>query len=390
METNVTSTPPSPESSDFIVLDIVAFLSILWRRKLLVVGMGLLGFAVAVGVSYTRPKIFEATLRFMPPSRPSGPLSLVTGHSNGEEYRAMLNSNTIADDVVDRLDLVHIFKVEDAYTARKVLHTMAKFTIDSNNFISVAVSSTDPKLAAAISNEFYAALYRKEDAQSAIEAQHRLKYMSGPLELERQQLAVAEDALRDAQQKTGLVLPAAQGALGVQQVASLRSRVSDLQSQLATALVGSTNENPRVVTLRSQIANLQGQIASLQGHNTQSDAPGRLPELGLEVQRREREVRFHTATVESLTKALETTQATESYTPGFILVDPAEVPRNKVSPSRWKWALAGGFLFAIGAALWVLASGLYRRWWMTPDGMATAARWKRSWHSAEPRAGYAA
>ena len=382
MGTTVTSTT-TPLSSDYVVLDPVIYLSVLWRRKFRLLGVGLLGFALAAGLSYTRPKLYEATLRFLPPTRASLPFVISLGRTSGEEYRAMLNSDTIADDVVAHLDLVHAFHAKDAYAARDIVRGMAKFNIDTNNFISITITSKDPKMVAPIANEFYAALYRKEEASSAAESQHRLNFMAGPLELEHQRLSAAEDALRDAQQKTGLVLPGAQGALGVQQVASLRNRVSDLQTQLASAMVGSTEQNPRVITLRSQIANLQGQIQSLQGGNTQSDSPGRLPQLALEVQRREREVSFHASTFESLTKALETSQMTESYTPGFILVDPAEEPRKKISPSHARWAMIGGFLGFLFALLSTLIRTIYGEWSRSPSGATVLAKARQSWRRGQ-------
>ena len=199
--------------------------------------------------------------------------------------------------------------------------------------------------------------------------------MAGPLQIERGRLSAAEDALRDAQEKTGLVLPGTQASLGVQQVAGLRQRISDLELQLATARVGATDENPFVISLRSQIANLQGQVAALESKSTQSNSPAKLPQLSLEIQRLEREVAGHNATLEALSRATQATQMQDSYTPSLSLIDPAIPNKRKVSPERKQYALVGlvlGFAFGL---VHVLGTALYRRWKRSPRTLALKAEW---------------
>lgn len=369
-------TPPATLTrGDYIVLDVLQYLYELWRRKWTVLLWTLSVAVLASAYSYTQPKIYVAYVRFIPPTRTSGLGYFSLTHSYGDEYRAMLTSNTVAFDVVEHQHLMDYFKVQTRDQARNILAGMARFDLDANGFIVITVFSKEPETSVRIANEFYNALYRLNEQIATKEAEHRLNFMAGPLQIERARLSAAEDALRDAQEKTGLVLPGAQASLGVQQVAGLRQRISDLELQLATARVGATDENPFVISLRSQIANLQGQAAALENKSTQSNSPAKLPQLSLEIQRLEREVAGHNATLEALSRATQATQMQDSYTPSLSLIDPAIPNKRKVTPERKQYALVGlvlGFAFGL---IHVLGSALYRRWERSPRTLALKAEW---------------
>ena len=369
-------TPPATLTrGDYIVLDVLQYLYELWRRKWTVLLWTLTVAVLASAYSYTQPKIYVAYVRFIPPTRTSGLGYFSLTHSYGDEYRAMLTSNTVAFDVVEHQHLMDYFKVQTRDQARNILAGMARFDLDANGFIVITVFSKEPETSVRIANEFYNALYRLNEQIATKEAEHRLNFMAGPLQIERARLSAAEDALRDAQEKTGLVLPGTQASLGVQQVAGLRQRISDLELQLATARVGATDENPFVISLRSQIANLQGQAAALENKSTQSNSPAKLPQLSLEIQRLEREVAGHNATLEALSRATQATQMQDSYTPSLSLIDPAIPNKRKVTPERKQYALVGlvlGFAFGL---IHVLGSALYRRWGRSPRTLALKAEW---------------
>ncbi|WP_074653047.1 hypothetical protein [Terriglobus roseus] len=326
------------------------YLQALWQKKLLLVLVPLLSGAILLGISYTRPKLYVSTVRFMPPARASATLLFAIGRSSGDEYRAELSSRTIGLDVVDHQHLIEYFKAKDADTAFAIVSGMSKFATDNNNFLTITVTSKDPKLSARVANEYFDALYRLNEKISASEAEHRLNFVSAPLEVERTRLRAAEEALRDAQQRTGLVAPSTQTTLGVQEIAELQNRISSLSAQLANARAGATDENPRVIALQAELSSVQAQVRQLQSKSSQVNSPAQLPTMALEVLRREREVQFHTTALDSLTKSLESVQVTESYTPSFAMIDPAFPAKNKSAPSHGQWLITGlaiGFLLVV-------------------------------------------
>ena len=369
-------TPPvTLGRGDFIVLDVLQYLNEAWRRKWLILAWTF-GLAVLLyAYSFHEHKIYQASVKFIPPTRTTGLGYFSMTHSYGDEYRAMLTSNTVAQDVIEHQHLMQYFDLKDPDIVRRILQSMSRFDLDANGFVTITVYSKEPSTSVRIANEFYAALNRMNERLSLVEAEHRLNFVAGPIMLERQRLVAAEDALRNAQEKTGLVLPGAQASLGVQQVAQLRGRISDLEAQLAVLRVSATDQNPAVVTLRSQIANLQGQVASLESKSSQANSPAKLPELSLEIQRLERDVQSHAAMLDSLSRTSQAAQTMDSYTPSLSLIDPAIPDKNKVSPERKKYALVGLILgFAIGL-LQVLGTAFYRRWVHAPRTVAMRTQW---------------
>jgi uncharacterized protein involved in exopolysaccharide biosynthesis len=101
-----------------------------------------------------------------------------------------------------------------------------------------------------------------------------------------------------------------------------------------------------VVTLKSQIASLEAQIHQLQaqtGGGGNPAATAKLPELAMEVAAREREVKYHEALFEILSKQYEGAKVDEAYSPPVELVDRAVLPDEKSWPPK-RWFAIGGFL----------------------------------------------
>ncbi len=365
------TTAPSLAKGDYVVLEVLVYATTLWRRKWIPILWAVSLFCLAIAYSYTQPKLYESTLRFLPPVRSSASLPFSFSRvSESDQSRSLLTSTTVLSDVVQRLRLQEYFKAKDLSQAVGMLRGTAQFSVDANNFVTINVRTKEPNTSAQIANELYAALSRLNEKLSRHEAEHRLEFMSGPMEIERERLSAAEDALRNAQEKTGLIVPNTQASIGLQALASVRQRISDLQAQLAVERVSQTDESPSVVGLRSRISNLQGQVASLESKSTQADSPARLPELSLEVQRREREVQMHTLAMDSLARAMQVSQLQDSYTPSLSLIDPATPNKQKVAPSRKLYALAGSMLGLVLGVLYVLGSALVGRWKISPRVLA--------------------
>ena len=386
--TQASAPPVLLSRGDYIILDVLEYLHEIWRRKWLIFTWTLALGVLVYAYSYTQPKIYVASVKFIPPTRTSGLGYFSMSHSYGDEYRAMLTSNTVAEDVVQHQHLMEYFGVKDPEVARGIASSIARFDLDANGFIVITVYTKEPETSVRIANEFYNALYRLNEQISMKEAEHRLNFMAGPLVIERERLSAAEDALRAAQEKTGLVLPGAQASLGVQQVAGLRQRISDLETQLATARVGATDQNPAVVSLRAQIGNLQGQVAALESRSSQSNSPAKLPGLSLEIQRLERDVAGHASTLDSLSRATYAAQMQDSYTPSLSLIDPATPNKRKVLPNRKQYALVGLALGLTLGLIQVLGSALYRRWKRSPRTLAMKAQWNSMLRDSTAGAGH--
>ena len=165
------------------------------------------------------------------------------------------------------------------------------------------MQAREPETALRVANEFPAALYRLTDALTLSEAEHQLRYFEGPLEQEKNQLFEAENKgkSRSAKNRDGAAGDA--GSTGCR-----RDRRSEATVGGAAGTTGRTgdrtnSENPQVVTLQSQIASLNAQIHTLEaqtGGAGTTAAQAKMPELALEVLRKQREVQYHETLFEIL------------------------------------------------------------------------------------------
>jgi uncharacterized protein involved in exopolysaccharide biosynthesis len=314
---------------------------------------------VAYGLSWAIHPQYDATVRLMPPTPRQEGLSLLLPTRNpGDQYLGEISSRTVADDVIAHQHLADYFHTTKPSELRRKLSEMAKISVDKDQFVTVRVRAKEPETALRVANEFPAALYRLTDAITLSQAEHQLRYFEGPLEEEKNQLNEAEEELKQAQQKTGMVQPETQVRLGVGAIADLKQQLAARQEELAGLETGRTSENPQVITLKSQIANLDGQIRALEAQTGGQGTPAamaKLPALALDVMRKQREVQYHETLFEILSKQYENAKVDEAYSPPVELVDRAVLPDVKSWPPRKGFAL-GGLVLGGMAGLAIVAA----------------------------------
>jgi tyrosine-protein kinase Etk/Wzc len=167
--------------------------------------------------------------------------------------------------------------------------------------------------------------------------------------------------LKKTQEQTGLISPTGQAAMEIETTAQIRAQITSLQVQLAAMKQGTTDENPQVVRLQSQIAGLQQELQKLENDSSKRQ-PGniqmptaKVPELALEYVRKQRDVKYHELLFELIAKQYETARLDESRdAPVLQIVDHAVVPDKKSGPPRLLALFAGCILGLLAGATWVL------------------------------------
>jgi uncharacterized protein involved in exopolysaccharide biosynthesis len=186
------------------------------------------------------------------------------------------------------------------------------------------------------------------------------------------QLAKEKDALEDAEvdlkkteEQSGLIAPAGQTESEIKTIAETQAQMAAREVQLASLRESSTEENPQVIRLRSEIEDLRGQLARLQQGNGRESAASiptsKVPELQLEYVRKEREVKYHETLFDMLSRQYEAARLDEAHdAPVLQVLDPASYPDAKSSPKRL-YIMLGGLAFGLFAGcLWVLAREPFR------------------------------
>ena len=355
----------SGAASDEIQINLRNVATRVFRGYKTILTLAFAGLALSVVLALLLPKTYRAEAVFQPPTTPDAvPASaLLVRQDPSDLYLGLLGSRSVADSVIDQVHLKDIYHVNYYADARVRLGKQVKFDVSKNTLISISVETTDPQLSTNIANAYLDALYKLKGSMSASASAHRSQFFREQLDAEREQLAQAEADMQTVQEKTGLILPESEAAAGLSNTARLQSTLQDAQTRLSALLVSSTDQNPEVVQLRSQIASIQEQIRRQQTSATGSPTTGipsgaRLPGLMLDYVRKQRELKERETLYDSLVQQYEKARlASLDPGPQLEVVDRAIHPERKSGPPRTLIVLIGTLLGALIGLLWVLFSG---------------------------------
>jgi uncharacterized protein involved in exopolysaccharide biosynthesis len=285
-------------------------------------------------------------------------------------YIGVLQSRTIADDLIQRFDLASVYKTTKLSQTEKALKKHTKVLSDKSTITTVSVEDHDPKRAADLANAYLEGLRQQSTRLALTEAGQKRLFFEQQIEREKNSLADAEVELARTQQKTGLIQPSGQAQLQMQVITQAQAEIALREVQLANLGQGATEQNPEIVRIRSEIAGLRAQLKRLEDANLGSRTAGdiqvptsKVPELSLLYLRKSRDVRYHEELYALLLRQLASAQLDESRSAPMVqVVDYALVPDSKSWPPRALLTLAALILGALaGACFVVLRSTPQRR-----------------------------
>jgi tyrosine-protein kinase Etk/Wzc len=362
------SAPLSPANPDEIEWNLIDSARTLIRRRRTLFLWSMIGLISGVAIAAWLKPVYTAQAIFLPPKEPdaqTGPAIIFGETSSSDIYLGMLSSRTVADDVIDHVGLMSIYKAKMHDEARILLSNSSRFTVNKGSFIVVRVTSGDPTLAAKIANAYLEALYRLNGSMADSTSDHRSAYLESQLESARIELAQAEQALKTTQQRTGVVLPTGEAQAGLSATAQLQSQIEAAETRLAGLLVSETDQNSQVIELRSELKQLRAQLAQQQsqvGHRAGLASTADLPELTLENAQKERELHMRETIFDSIVQQYEKARfAATDPGPLLQIVDRAEIPERKSGPPRKLIALGGMLIGFALSFLWMILARPVRR-----------------------------
>ena len=350
----VTPTVQAREDADFLEI-----LLVLAREKKLILQITFAGTLLATIIVFVIPKMYTATATILPPQQNQSVLNTLIGQVGGaatldlrdlglknpsDVFVAMLKSRTVEDSLVNRFDLRKIYNVKRYQDARKKLEKRSEIDPEKEGLISIQVSDRDPKRAAAIANAWVDELRLLNQSLNLTEAAQRRAFFEQKLTSEREDLTEAEAALKQLQEKTGLIQPDAQTRALVGAVAELRAQVAAKEVQLQSLRTYGTENNPEVKRVERELAELRAQSAKLSqmersgadvGEGNLQVPTRRVPEANLDYLRVARELKYHESLYDFLAKQLEAARIDEAKNAVLVqVVDKAVEPERKSSPKR--------------------------------------------------------
>jgi len=357
--------------------DLFSVSLLLLREKHVILRFMLGALILTAGIVYLimKPE-YTGQAAFFPPQTPPGSaMSQIAGQlgalgmggalgglrSTGDIYLGVIESRTIADDLIGRFDLQNVYKTKKISDTEKKLKRNSTFIAAKNNLITISVIDHDPKRAADLANGYLDALRKQNGRLALTESAQRRLFFEQQLEREKNALADAEVELKKTQEQTGLIVPFGQAQAEIETTTQIRAEIASRQVELASLRQGATNENPEVIRLQSQITGLQQELQKLQ-NDTSKRQPGniqlptaKVPELSLAYVRKQREVKYHEVLFELLAKQYESAKLDESKdAPVLQIIDYAVVPDKKSGPSRVLLLAAGTFFGFLLGAFWVI------------------------------------
>lgn len=342
-----------PETVD-TEMNLFTVLNVLVKRKMLICCMTVVAAILSVILSFSMKNVYTATAKILPPQREGGggistlisqagglaALAAGAGLSGSSDlYVGILKSRSVADGVINKLDLARELKAKNLDIARLKLAKKVRIQSDTKSgIITIAADDRNPVLAANLANSFVEELGRTTVKLNLSKVGIERLFLEKRLALVKADLKKAEDALKDFAQHNKVVQVDSQAKASIEGLAKLKAEVASREVQLSALRTYQTDESPEVNALQAGIRKLQQEIVKLSGSDKGGEgipSIGTVPALGLEYARRMREVKVQEAVFEQLTKQHEVAKLNEAKDSSTIQVlDTAVVPIQKSKPKR--------------------------------------------------------
>jgi tyrosine-protein kinase Etk/Wzc len=384
-------------------LPIAPFLTVLARRRRLVIGLTLGAAIVAAAFSRMAPITYESSLSILPPEQSSpfglsagglasslANLQLGFGKTNASAlYADMLLSRSVRRYVIDKLGLIDIYglaRMTD--TLKAVTYALGQLEADidvatfRNGMIVVnarahtgffpgpAAKDAARRRSAQIADAMAEGLEAVNREKNTNQARRARLYLEEQLALNDAALDKASRDLAEFQRAHMAISLDDQMRVGIETAGTLEGEMLAREVALGVALQTMSAGNPEVRRLQGELGSLRNRLVQLQRGMSGPGKSGtpdslvlgleQLPELGRLYAFKLREVKIQEKLYELLTEQLYQARIKETETlPVIQVLDEARVPIYKKSPIVRKTAVIAGLLGLILAVL--IAHGL--EWW---------------------------
>ena len=333
-----------------------------WRIIALIFGISVITAAI---VSLFMTPIYQATTTIMPIESSSGGLSsalqsiqslesipfvggMVSGFggASADKLIAVLKSRTLAEDVIDSLDLMNVL-FKDSPQKPPTLQTFVKsfigiidITDDRKGLINISVNYNDPEMAADIANQYTASLQKFINENALSMAKRNRIFIEGQLNKVRVELKEAEEAMKSFQTDKKIIAIDAQTESAIKAIAELNAQITAREVQLGVIKQFSTSANPDVLRIKDELRELKKQLAMIE---SKGDTPqtgtfpslSEAPTLGLQYIRLKRKALIQEKIFELLTQQYEVAKIDEAKEDvNFQIIDRAIPPENRIKPNR--------------------------------------------------------
>lgn len=337
--------------------------------KLLVIAPLVFGGA-AFGLSFLITPEFTARTVFVPPQQQQsaaaaalsqlGALASLAGggagsaiKSPGDQYIALLQSETVADRLVDRFKLMDVYGTEYRFQARRMLAGNVHATLGKKDgLITIEVDDIDPKRAADLANAHVEELRQLSGQLALTEAQQRRVFFEAQMKQSHANLTQAQQMLESSGIGQGALK--AEPKAAAEGYAKLKAELTTAEVKLQTLRRNLSDSTPEVQQQQTLVGALRGQLGALE---RSSDLGG-----SSEYVSKYREFKYQETLFELLARQYEMARVDESSEGTVIqVVDVASVPEWKSKPKRALIGLGATLLGLLACAAFLITRDQWRR-----------------------------
>ncbi len=331
---------------------------------------------IALIVVFLLPKEYAARAVVMPPTQNQGSMSSMLlgqlgslagmgakdlGLKNPTDlYIGILHSRTTADALISQFHLQNVYRKSHMTDVRKKLKDNTEVVATKESMISITVTDHDPQRATDLANAYVKELQSRSNTLAVTEAAQRRVFYEQQLLQAKNQLADAEVAMKQTQEKTGVLEINTQSRAIIEAIANVKAEIAAKEVRIQSMRAYVTEQNPELQAQEQQLAALQTQQDKMLKQQPQTEGdiaiPSRsIPTVGLEYIRRYRDVKYYETVYGLIAKQYEMARMDEAKEGGLVqVVDNAVIPDKKSWPPRLiivVLSMLAAFLLASGWAI---------------------------------------
>ncbi len=326
---------------------------------------------LAVVVSFVVPRTYRAKATILPPESESplgGLMGLSMGHvalavtnfalplmaTPSDLYASIMQSETVLLAVVDSLDLMTEYDVEDTAAAVAILKDNLNIKVERDGIIVVEADAGDRFRAAEIANLLVSLLDTTNRKMQNRKGHEFSSFLERRLAEVDSSLAAATGTLVAFQETNGAVALERQSEALIEILATQKSILTTAEIQLQMLKSSLDPSHPEVVRQAQLVREVRGKLHELEsGAGNRADSIisalevplMRVPELSLQFALYKRDIKILEMTYELLSQQLEMSRLQEQRdTPTIVRLDAARPPSKAVKPSKRMIVIAAFFL----------------------------------------------
>jgi len=366
-------------------INLLDYWRVIWKYKWLIGILSSTSVVAAMIFGLLSPQIYQSTATILIPKErggggllsaigASGIAGQITGISlpsftpNRDIFISILKSRTLARKMVEEFGLKDHYKALHFENAITALKGATKVSVSKEGVIELRVSDTDPRMASNIVNGYPVHLDRLMTDYGTGAAGRQRRFMEDQLTKTKVHLKMAEEALKDFQQKNRAISIKEQATGAIAAGGRIKGEIMASEVQLQVMHNFATELNPEVIRLKRKIAELKHQLAQV--HYDTIDLPGvtanpghpkkdiylptvKVPAVSLELARLTRDLKVHATVYSLLTQQLEQVKIAEAKDTPVVQVLDHGVPALRKSKPRIKrnMVLAGAVSLFFGIFL---------------------------------------